>query len=181
MKNYISVFDNVLEEDFCKGLIDKFERTKTAWVRRDDSYKTFNEINFGQHPMFAEDQNYILSRVQPFVDKYCEQHNIKFFPKQIGFEQVRMKKYEIGGKEEFREHVDVGDHASARRFLVMFFYLNNVAEGGETAFIGIDHDLRVQPKTGRMLCFPPMWTHPHAGLPPISNTKYIAGTYLHYT
>ena len=45
MKNYISVFDNVLEEDFCAGLIDKFERTKTAWVRRDDTFKTFNEIN----------------------------------------------------------------------------------------------------------------------------------------
>ena len=181
MKNYISVFDDVLAEDFCKSLIDKFERNKTSWVRRDDSYKTFSEINFGQHPMFAEDQEYILSRVQPYVARYTKLHNIKFFPEKIGFEQVRMKKYEIGGKDEFREHVDVGDHASARRFLVMFFYLNNVAEGGETAFIGIDHDIRVQPKTGRMLCFPPMWTHPHAGLPPITNSKYLAGTYLHYT
>ena len=55
------------------------------------------------------------------------------------------------------------------------------AEGGETAFIGIDHDTRVQPRAGRLLMFPPMWTHPHAGLPPISNQKYICGTYLHYT
>ena len=106
-------------------------------------------------------------------------HGINFFPKEIGFEQVRMKKYDVGN-DEFREHVDVGDYASARRFLVMFFYLNDVDEGGETAFIGIDHDIRVKPKAGSMLMFPPMWTHPHAGLPPISNPKYICGSYLHY-
>jgi len=28
--------------------------------------------------------------------------------------------------------------------------------------------------------FPPLWTHPHAGLKPISNAKYIIGGYLHY-
>lgn len=181
MKNYISVFDNVLEEDFCKSLREKFERNKDIWIRRDDKFKSFNEINFGQHPIFAEEQNTILTKVQPFLDKYIKQWDLKFFPQQVGFEQVRMKKYDIGGSEEFREHVDVGDHVSARRFLVMFFYLNNVAEGGETAFIGIDHDIRVQPKAGRLLMFPPMWTHPHAGLPPITNPKYIVGSYLHYT
>ena len=181
MNNYISVFDNVLEEDFCARLVDKFERNKQIWVRRDDKFKTFHEINFGQYPTFAEEQNEILAKVQPYVAKYVEKWNIKFFPDQIGFEQIRMKKYEIGGADEFRPHVDVGDHASARRFLVMFFYLNNVAEGGETAFNGINDDIRIQPKTGRLLMFPPMWTHPHAGLPPITNSKYIAGTYLHYT
>lgn len=181
MKSYISVYDNVLDDDFCDMLVSKFERNKQLHVRRDSEYKTFTEINFGQYPIFAEEQNTILSNIQPYVKRYTEDHGIKFFPDKIGFEQVRMKKYEIGGQDEFREHVDVGDHASARRFLVMFFYLNNVAEGGETAFIGIDEDCRIHPKKGRMLVFPPMWTHPHAGLPPISNPKYICGSYLHYT
>lgn len=182
MKNYISVFDNVLEESFCKSLIEKFEAHHGSQIARDDRFKTFTEINFAQAPDFAEEQNYILSKVRPFVDEYTKQHNIKFFPSEIGFEQVRMKRYKqiSEAQEEFREHVDVGDYASARRFLVMFFYLNDVEEGGETAFIGIDHDIRVKPKAGSMLCFPPMWTHPHAGLPPISGPKYIAGTYLHY-
>ena len=161
MKNYISVFDNVLDAATCKRLVDKFDRNRQVWVRRDDKFKTFHEINFGQYPTFAEEQNEILSTVQPYVDRYVKQWGIKFFPEKIGFEQ--------------------GDHASARRFLVMFFYLNDVAEGGETAFIGIDHDTRVQPRTGRLLMFPPVWTHPHAGLPPITNPKYICGTYLHYT
>lgn len=181
MKNYISVFDNVLDNELCQKLIDKFNDSTGMQEVRDDKFKSFHEINFAQHPEFAGLQNEILARVQPYIAKYTSQWDIKFFPKNIGFEQVRMKKYEVGGSDEFREHVDVGDHASARRFLVMFFYLNDVTEGGETAFIGIDHDSRVQPKTGRLLMFPPMWTHPHAGLPPVSNPKYIVGTYLHYT
>ena len=179
MKNYISVFDNVLEESFCNSLIKKFEAHHESQIRRDDYYKNFNEINFAQAPDFSEEQNIILSSMKPKLDEYCKMHGIAFFPKEIGFEQVRMKKYDVGN-DEFREHVDVGDYASARRFLVMFFYLNDVAEGGETAFIGIDHDIRVKPKAGSMLMFPPMWTHPHAGLPPISNPKYICGSYLHY-
>ena len=72
-----------------------------------------------------------------------------------------------------------GDHDSARRFLVLFFYLNDVEEGGETYFQDID--FTVQPKEGRLLIFPPTWMFPHAGLKPVSNDKYIAGTYLHYT
>ena len=180
MKNYISVFDNVLERSFCENLIKKFEAHSGSQIVRDDQFKNFTEINFAETSDFADEQNYILQKIQPYVVEYTKIHGIEFFPPKIGYEQVRMKRYSPDGKDEFRHHVDVGDYASARRFLVMFFYLNDVEEGGETAFIGIDHDARVQPKAGRMLCFPPMWTHPHAGLPPVSGPKYIAGTYLHY-
>lgn len=180
MKNYISVYDNVLDKQFCDYLIAKFENNKLIQKSRDDIFKTFHEINFGEESEFTSDQNHIVKSVQPYIQQYTEEHGIKFFPKEIGFEQVRMKKYDINGIDEFREHVDVGDHASARRFLVMFFYLNDVNEGGETAFIGINNDIKVKPKTGSMLVFPPMWTHPHAGLHPVSNAKYICGTYLHY-
>jgi len=38
----------------------------------------------------------------------------------------------------------------------------------------------VKPETGRMLMFPPMWTHLHAGTKPIEKPKYIIGSYLHY-
>ena len=36
-------------------------------------------------------------------------------------------------KDEFKEHVDVGDYASARRFLVFFLYLNDNF-GGQNIF-----------------------------------------------
>ena len=63
------------------------------------------------------------------------------------------------------------------RFLVFFLYLND-NEGGETMFP--DYDIKVQPKAGRMLMFPPNWTHKHKANKPINQPKYILGSYLHY-
>jgi hypothetical protein len=44
----------------------------------------------------------------------------------------------------------------------------------------VEPKIKVQPKAGRLLMFPPLWTHPHIGMMPISNAKYIIGGYLHY-
>ena len=88
-----------------------------------------------------------------------------------------MKRYLPNDKDEFQEHVDVGDYASARRFLVFFLYLND-NEGGETSFS--EYGLKVKPKTGSLLMFPPTWTYLHTGHKPIKLPKYIIGSYLHY-
>jgi hypothetical protein len=66
---------------------------------------------------------------------------------------------------------------------VYFWYLNDVEEGGETAFQlnrGQPVKLKVQPRTGRLLMFPPLWTHPHVAFKPVGGPKYIVGGYLHY-
>ena len=47
------------------------------------------------------------------------------------WEALRINKYERNSGV-FLDHVDVGDYESARRFLVFFVYLNDVAVGGET-------------------------------------------------
>ena len=79
----------------------------------------------------------------------------------MSFEQIRFKRYLPNDKDEFKEHVDVGDYASARRFLVFFLYLNNNFDG-RTSFS--EYDMQVYPKAGRLLMFPPTWTYLHAGL-----------------
>ena len=101
----------------------------------------------------------------------------KFHHLALDPEDFRVKKYRKGTDDRFSTHVDVGDHASARRFLAFFIYLNTIEEGGETAFPGIK---TVKPKCGRVLMFPPLWTFPHEGRPTISDHKYIVGSYLHY-
>ena len=67
---------------------------------------------------------------------------------QICFEQIRFKKYLPNNKDEFKSHVDVGDYASARRFLVFFLYLNNNLEG-ETSFE--EYDVKVTPERGKVI------------------------------
>jgi len=89
-----------------------------------------------------------------------------------------MKKYSYIQEDEFREHVDVQDYLSAKRFLVFFFYLNDLEYGGETYFPKLDFS--VHPKAGSCLVFPPLWLFPHCGMMPSGKDKYIVGSYLHY-
>ena len=97
----------------------------------------------------------------------------------FGFEEYRMKRYLPDGKDQFRNHVDVIDYNTARRFLVFFLYLNE-PEGGETEFHCFNGE-KIKPKAGRMCMFPPMWTHLHSGNAVMgTKPKYIIGSYLHY-
>jgi prolyl 4-hydroxylase len=86
-----------------------------------------------------------------------------------------MKRYRPGQEEQFQLHFDAINFV-ANRYLVMLWYLNDVAEGGETAFPYLD--LGVKPQAGRLLMFPPYWMYQHQGLPPVSEDKYILSTYL---
>jgi hypothetical protein len=88
-----------------------------------------------------------------------------------------MKKYLPNDKDEFKNHVDVQDHASARRFLALFLYLDD-NEAGQTTFD--DMGITVDCIKGRLLMFPPTWNYLHAGLKPVKKSKYIVGSYLHY-
>ena len=76
-----------------------------------------------------------LKELIKYTDKFIKDVGIQehHFPAQVNMEQVRIKKYEPNNKDEFKNHVDVGSYASARRFLVFFLYLNDT-EGGETVF-----------------------------------------------
>ena len=64
----------------------------------------------------------------------------------------------------------------ARRLVVAMVYLNDVEEGGETAFY--HQNIKVKPEKGKMVIFPPYFTHMHKGMRPISNDKYICNFYM---
>ena len=185
MNDYIKTYDNVLSAEGCKHIIDKFEDNRNQWQKttfekpNEGGHRSFTEININLHEDWQEYVNIIYKSLNPYLQKYADDHNINHnWPERYGWEQIRFKKYEVNDKDEFKEHVDVMDYASAKRFLVMFLYLND-NEGGLTEFP--EYDTMIQPKAGTLLMFPPFWTHKHIGHKPIGKPKYIIGSYLHYT
>ena len=104
---------------------------------------------------------------------------MNYLPKSFSIEEIRVKRYQNDGIDVFDDHVDVGDHLSASRYLAFLFYLNTVEVGGETVFLGSKNYL-VEPKVGQVVVFPPNWQFPHKGCPPISGNKYIMSTYLQF-
>lgn len=182
--DYIRVYDNVVSADFCKSVITAFDKDVTHHQRIDRNYRpTFTELNVSQR-YIEKDSNWISIQIniqKAFVDYislYMKDLDLgPDFPAKYCFEEYRIKKYATL-TDEFKDHVDVGDHASARRFLVCFLYLNDVSVGGETNFPKLNH--AVEPKCGRLLIFPPLWMYRHAGRPVAAGSKYIVGSYLHY-
>jgi prolyl 4-hydroxylase len=181
MENYIRTYDNVLSPENCASLIEKFEASKDQQKRTElFGHRHFTEINTVEHKDWEPFVKGVFTALSPYIKQYaedCKIDRVKQWPEKFGFEQIRFKKYEVNDKDEFKEHVDVGDYASARRFLVFFLYLAN-NEAGQTSFP--EYNLSIQPKAGRLLMFPPLWTYKHIAHKPVQTPKYIIGSYLHY-
>ena len=170
--NFIKTYDDFLSENICSQLRDAVdeENERVERARRPNFYQR----NIGNAPEYS-------GLYQNFTDlgmKYFSEleYSEDILPARYGFEELRIKKYEVG--DSFDKHIDVSDHPSAKRWVAFQVYLNDNFEGGETQFYL--PDFTVKPKTGSVLVFPPLWTFPHAGLPVTKGVKYILTTYFHY-
>lgn len=80
-------------------------------------------------------------------------------------------------EEFFHWHVDGGSHSFSDRQLVAIWYLNDVpGPGGETEFRL--QNIKITPEAGKLVLFPPFWTHEHRGVTLSKGVKYIATTWV---
>lgn len=79
--------------------------------------------------------------------------------------------------EFYHWHIDGGSHSFSHRQLVAIWYLNDVnGPGGETEFRY--QGVEIVPRAGKLILFPPFWTHEHRGVTLESGVKYIATTWV---
>ena len=178
LSDLIRIYPGVLPAGRCQELIDGFEDRVSDHLVNTGPALSFAELNITQHWQDAHEMAF--AAVLPWFEQYSRDLGITGmqWPAELAFEELRIKRYRAGGEDQFAPHVDVGDHASARRFLAALLYLNDVEEGGETEFLQWGQTIR--PRAGTLLLFPPLWPWLHAGRPPISGPKHILSTYLHY-
>lgn len=177
---YIKTYNNVLDVDFCNQLINFFEEHSEHHEKEYlKGCYSFTQVKLQLHKEWEFFSKNLESVLIPLLTKYTSDLKIdkNRFPEKHGYEIFRMKRYLPDNKDQFEEHVDVLDHLSAKRFLVFFMYLND-NKGGDTIFP--EFNIKIKPKAGKVLMFPPLWTHYHAALKPIKTPKYIVGSYLHY-
>jgi len=92
--------------------------------------------------------------------------------KDIGYQ---IQRYRAG--EFYHWHIDGGSHGFSQRQLVALWYLNDVAgPGGETQFLY--QDVSIRPRHGKLILFPPFWTHEHRAAELQEGVKYIATTWV---
>lgn len=194
LADMIMVIDDVLTHDQCDAFIEKFNLTELDEVTKrvsnfswEQDYRLFEELNITKHEDWTYENAVMFDKLCTIYPIYKTHTQSEFLLPlgACGFEAARMKKYLANDEDQFGWHADVGDATSAKRQLAMFTYLNDVEEGGETVFSGLlaeddTQGLRIKPKAGRSVIFPPMWMYPHKGLKPVSGPKYIISQYVHY-
>jgi hypothetical protein len=179
--SYVQFFDAALAPDFCAQMISAFEQSAHLHAPNGRGHRagvdnsSWVELNLTglADPAF-------LGYFHAQIDKYLALYNASLpltlpIPASAKLDDLRMKRYRAGAGDNFEPHFDAYAEKAAR-YLVLLWYLNGVAEGGETQFCDLHYS--VAPRAGRLLIFPPFWMFQHAGLPPRSNDKYIVSTYL---
>jgi hypothetical protein len=181
LARYVQWFDHALDADFCQRVIASFDQLERFQMRNDRGAinalpsSAWTELNVSK---LADASFEALFRQQTlqYLDRYNEQARMTLpIPPRNRLENLRIKRYLADRDDQFQPHFDALDY-TCNRYMVFLWYLNDVAEGGQTEFC--DLDLRVDARAGRLLMFPPYWMYQHAGLPPRSGDKYIISTYM---
>jgi prolyl 4-hydroxylase len=181
LTHYVRTYDNDLDSALCRQLIEsfnalaRFQAINGRQARAGLEESAWTELNVTRlsDPPFLQMFRHFVNRA---LDRYNQDIGLKIpIPNSPLTSDLIMKRYRPGQDEQFQLHFDAVDFA-ANRYLVVMWYLNDVAAGGQTRFPQLG--LEIVPKAGRLLLFPPYWMYQHEGAPPLSGDKYIISSYL---
>ena len=178
---FIFEVDKALPQDVCKEMIRRFEEKKDQQYlgrigqmqQEDQSIKRSTDLVVsGKEDWKDIDQllfRSLASAMREIISKY------PYFKgpfKDMGY---AIQKTQPG--EYYHWHIDGGSHEFSQRQLVAVWYLNDVkGPGGTTDFLF--QDVQITPAQGKLLLFPPFWTHEHRGATLEKGVKYIATTWV---
>lgn len=181
LRHYVRWYDGVLPAEMCDRLVAGFEQMREAHVPNGRGVRPgldgskWTELNLSKFADAAM-KSYFMGMIDKNLERYNTDIGVSLpIPPSRLVADLMIKRYAADQVEQFQPHFD-SIYDRCNRYMVFLWYLNDVQEGGETRFI--DLDMGVQARKGRLLMFPPYWMYQHAGMPPVSNAKYIVSTYL---
>jgi prolyl 4-hydroxylase len=178
LTDYIKAYCGTLTPKECEILIARFEAAADCH----ETKHIENAYSFVQLDV-TDAWPEVDAQVERIMSVCYRQYQVslgirQFWPSSYFHEHLRMKRYLPGGRDGFLPHVDVMDQSTSYRFCTAILYLNDPGGGGETVFP--DLGVVMPPEPGKLIIFPPLWTFPHAGMPPRSKPTYILHSYLWY-
>jgi Rps23 Pro-64 3,4-dihydroxylase Tpa1-like proline 4-hydroxylase len=172
---------NALPADICRQAIERFEQATDEQYQgrigqladKDQSIKHTTDLVVSGKPHWKDiDQALFRSLGQAIVEFRETYPYFKGSFKDMGY---NLQRYRPG--EHYHWHIDGGSHQFSQRQLVALWYLNDVpGPGGETEFLF--QNIKVTPEAGKLVLFPPFWTHEHRAVTVREGVKYIATTWV---
>lgn len=186
MSDLIWTKKNSLSKDFCKHVIDKFEKDPNpsegrigSDCRIDLNIKKSTDITISPRPEWKEEDDVFCNSLSIGIQEYkkhCMQLNGHGFYHPIqdfndsGYQIQRTRPGEF-----YDWHHDFIVENNGPRVGTFIWYLNDIKKDGYTEFID---GTKIKPRTGKLVIFPASWEYIHRGYPPKSETKYICTGWL---
>jgi len=179
--SFIFEFTDTVNIDNCNDIIKRFEDSKSEhyqgrvgqnFTKQKDIKRSTDMVISGKNNWKDIDELLFtsLSKALSSIKKEFEFFNGPF--KDVGYAIQR-----TNPGEYYHWHIDGGSHQFSDRQLVAIWYLNDVnGPGGETEFI--NQNVKIKPEIGKLILFPPFWTHEHRGVKLQKGVKYIATTWV---
>lgn len=191
--DFIYRIPNLLSDEFCKDLIEKFENSKfkkkgASYVKKNGVVEKTNDNNtkvstdISIYPTFAKEAEengepdwfdfieYINQKLEKGLDEYMIEHPALENIQQFDLEGYNIQRY-LPGEGFFNWHCENSGYTlGGDRVLAWMFYLNDVEDGG-TEFKAQNHTEKAE--AGKFLVWPAYWTHVHRGQISETQTKYI--------
>lgn len=183
LTDLIRIYDDALDPDLCRRVIELFEADADGrFRRRGQSTWIENIVTRNPRPEWRDVEKAFVDNMVLHLKDFACVPPARMLSRKISgaFEHLKIKKYRAGETtaDYFPKHFDAFDHKTCVRMVAFLWYLNTLEEGGDTVFPVLGS--RIAPRTGRLVVFPPMWMYEHAGEPPKSADKYIVTSYLNF-
>jgi|TARA_E500000305_G_C3922240_1_gene188676 hypothetical protein len=180
VKNFISLYKQVVSHEDCKSIINWFEENPQhhhKGVLGDDELnlkkKKSTDLSLSSQFLKVPSLKPLDIALTSCLNRYEEENH---FLKEVsiwGMEEYFIIKRYYPKEGYYIKHCEnTGLPRSEKRMLVWMLYLNDVDDGGGTAFP--TQELEIQARCGDMVIWPAYWTHPHHGIVSSTQTKYIA-------
>jgi len=172
---------NALPGPLCDDMIERFEaHTDEQYqgrigqtVSQDSSIKKTTDLVVSGKEHWKDVDNNLFRSMGIAIKEFRKAYPYFKGPfKDMGY---AIQRYNPG--EFYHWHIDGGSHDFSQRQLVALWYLNDVpGPGGETEFLF--QDIKIKPEKGKLVLFPPFWTHEHRAVTLNEGVKYIATTWI---
>ena len=179
--SFIFEKEDALPGFLCDNMVERFEQAGDEQYlgrigqtfEQDRSIKKSTDMVVSGKPHWKDVDNNLFRSLglalKEFKQKYA------YFQGPFKDNGYAIQRTNVG--EHYDWHIDGGSHDFSQRQLVAVWYLNDVpGPGGETEFLF--QDIKVTPKKGKLILFPPFWTHEHRGVTLEKGVKYIATTWV---
>lgn len=172
---------HALSAEICQLAIERFEQHSDEQyegrigqdVGKDRSIKKTTDLVVSGKPHWKDIDRALFRSLGQAILEFRETYPYFKGPfKDMGY---GIQRYNAG--EHYHWHIDGGSHDFSQRQLVALWYLNDVpGPGGETEFLF--QNIKIKPEQGKLVLFPPFWTHEHRAVTLQKGVKYIATTWV---